>query len=404
MKVLQINCVYKFGSTGKIVFDLHKELEIRGVESFVCYGRGQDVNEKNVFKTSSEIIAKGYNVLSRFTGIQYGGAWGATKELINKIEDVKPDIVHLHCINGFFVNVYSLLKYLKKRNINTVLTLHAEFMYTGSCGHALECEQWMKESGCKKCPQLKEATGSYLIDRTRAAWHRMKKAFEEFDNLIVVSVSPWLKERAEISTILRHKRHKCVFNGIDVANCFFYSDGDELRKELGLLNKKIVLYVTAAFSEFKGGEHVMNLAKLMSEVSFVVVGNKNEIANMPDNMLAVGRVENQNKLARYYSMADVTVLTSKKETFSMVCAESLACGTPVVGFKAGAPEKISLKEYSAFCEYGDISELKNLIEKIISNNDLKKNDISKKAKEIYSKEKMCDDYLKIYEELLDENQ
>ncbi|MGL5255455.1 MAG: glycosyltransferase family protein [Proteocatella sp.] len=101
MKVLQVNCVYKNGSTGKIIYDTHNELKQRGIQSVVCYGRGQKISEANVYKTSSEIFSKFNALRSRLTGLQYNGSFFATNKLINIIKNEKPDVVHLHCINGW---------------------------------------------------------------------------------------------------------------------------------------------------------------------------------------------------------------------------------------------------------------------------------------------------------------
>lgn len=402
MRVLQVNCVYKKGSTGKIVFDLHTAYSLRGIESFVCYGRGEKPREENVYKTASETVSRAYNVLSRLTGIPYGGNLLGTARLIRSIKRLQPDVVHLHCINGFFVNIYRLLGWLKKSGIPTVLTLHAEFMYTGGCGHARDCERWREESGCYRCPYLREETGSLLFDCTHTAFCRMKKAFQGFERLAVVSVSPWLMERARQSAILKDKTHTCVLNGIDTDSVFHYRDARDLRAELGTQGRPVVLYVTAAFNTFKGADYVLELARRMPEVTFVVVGNRGDIGEHPENLFAVGRVENQEALARYYSMADVTLLTSKKETFSMVCAESLSCGTPIVGFEAGAPETISLPAYSAFCPYGDTDGLQALLAHALQNEAYKdKERISREALSVYGKENMCEGYLRIYERVLE---
>lgn len=400
MRVVQVNCVYRKGSTGKIVYDLHTAYEARGIESFVCYGRGERVKEAHVYKTATEVISKGYNLLSRVTGMPYGGNLFSTAHLIRRIRRIRPDVVHLHCINGFFVNIYRLLAWLKKAGIPTVLTLHAEFMHTGSCAYALGCEKWREATGCSRCPQLREATGSLLFDRTHTAWRRMRRAFRGFARLTVVSVSPWLKERAEQSTILKGKDHACVLNGIDTQDVFHYRDTQSLRHSLGLQGRPVVLYVTAAFTAFKGADHVLALAQRMPEVTFLVVGNRTDIGEHPQNVVPMGRVEDQVMLARYYAMADVTLLTSKKETFSMVCAESLSCGTPVVGFEAGAPETISLPAYSAFCPYGDAEALEGLLSQALARSfDQDKAQISREAAAVYGKETMCDGYLRIYKQL-----
>lgn len=405
MKILQVNCVYKKGSTGKIVYDLHKGLLAQGIESVVCYGRGEPCSDAYVYKTCPEWYSKLNNLLSRLTGVMYGGCFFSTNRLVSIIKKERPDVVHLHCINGYFVNIYRLINWLKKNNIKTVLTLHAEFMYTGGCGHALDCEQWRRETGCRACPQWRKETKSWFFDRTPHMWKRMKAAFSDFDNnLLVTSVSPWLEQRAAESPVFRNKPHCTVMNGLDT-EIFRPSDegtGQKLRSELEIRDEKIVFHATAGFSaepeHFKGGHFVLELARQMPEVKFVVVGTVSGQVSAPENVLILGRVADQNRLAAMYSLADVTLLTSKRETFSMVTAESLCCGTPVVGFFAGGPEQIAIPEYSDFVEYGDVPALKAAVEAWLRQG-VEERKIAEQVGR-YSKTTMLDAYLHAYESLM----
>ncbi|MFP5114106.1 glycosyltransferase [Bacillaceae bacterium C204] len=405
MKILQVNVVYKNGSTGKIVHDIHNVLKEKGVESIVCYGRGQRLDDPDEYKTSSELLAKINNIKSRFTGLQYNGSFLATIKLIRIIKKEQPDIVHLHCLNGFFVNIYQLIEYLKKSGIRTILTLHAEFMYTGGCGHAFECEKW--KTGCGNCPQITKEMHSYFFDRTHTAWRKMKLAFDGFnENLIITSVSPWLEERARQSVILGNKKHCTILNGIDTVNIFHPCDFDNIKGHLNLTDEKILLHVTANFSsEIKGGKYIREIAERLKDenIKIIVVGNTDKRLKLPDNIIDVGRIDDQQELAAYYSMADLTIISSKRETFSMICAESLACGTPVVGFKAGAPEQISLPEYSEFVGYGDLDSLERIVREWIERKSAVDNLIIEKAQGNYSKEKMCMDYLTLYKELVNKS-
>ena len=142
MKVLQINCVFQNGSTGKIVCDIHNGLHKYNIDSYVLYGRGTRFDkDKHVQKVCSETYSKLNNVMSRCTGIMYGGCYFSTKKMITKIREIDPDIVHLHCINGYFVNIYKLLEWLAQNRIKTVITQHAEFFYTDGWGYAFECNK-----------------------------------------------------------------------------------------------------------------------------------------------------------------------------------------------------------------------------------------------------------------------
>lgn len=401
MKVLQVNCVYKKGSTGKITYDLHNGLLEEGIESVVCYGRGVLVKEPGVYKTCPEWYSKLNNALSRITGIMYGGCYFSTNKLISIIKKEQPDIVHLQCINGYFVNIYRLVTWLKENHIKTVLTLHAEFMYTANCGHALECERWKK--GCGGCPRRKAETLSLLFDGTAASWKLMKSAFDGFDEgLIIASVSPWLMERAARSPILANKQQCVVYNGLDT-NVFKYYDGSDLRAKHHCENKKVVFHATPAFNNdpnhIKGGYYVIELARRMPDVCFVVAGQVTGDFDVPPNMILLGKLDSQELLARYYSMADLTVLTSKRETFSMVCAESMCCGTPVVGFEAGAPEQIALKEYSQFVEQANLEQLVCAVENVLEFT-LNRIKLEKEAQRTYAKSTMTERYIELYMELM----
>lgn len=406
MKVLQVNCVYKKGSTGKITYDLHQGLLNAGIQSVVCYGRGEQANEAGVYKTCPEWYSKLNNALSRITGIMYGGCFFSTNQLISIIKWEQPDVVHLQCINGYFVNIYRLLNWLKTHNIKTVLTLHAEFMYTGGCGYSIDCNQWSTHIGCGhyKCPRCRAETGSLLLDRTAAMWKRMKDAFDGFDDhLIVTSVSPWLMERAKKAPILSGKGHRVILNGLDIT-VFHPYDTKQLRCSLGLTDEKIIFHATAAFSlapeHMKGGYYISELAKRMrnEHVKLIVAGPYSSNTVLPDNMIMLGQITDQGLLAQYYSMADVTVITSKRETFSMICAESLSCGTPVAGFQAGAPEQISLPEYSEFVPYGDMDALEAAVKTMICQR--KKREISEAARKTYDKNAMVEHYIDTYKELI----
>lgn len=336
MKILQVNCVYKVGSTGKIMADIHHELLARGIDSVVCYGRGTVVREPGVHKTCGEWYAKFNNLLSRFTGIMYGGCWFSTGRLISIIKKEKPDIVHLHCINGYFVNIYRLIRWLKENHIKTVLTLHAEFMYTANCGHALDCEKW--KTGCGRCPRRRRETKSLFLDRTARSWERMKEAFEGFDELKIVAVSDWIAGRASTAPVCCGHEIIRIHNGIVLDNfCPDKETGERERLDQAYQipqDKRIILHVTPGFhSWIKGGDLFAKLAEdLPDDYQAVVVGCGEPIS---EKIVSVPFVKNQRDLAAIYRAADVLVITSRADTYPTVCIEANCCGTPVVGFDVG---------------------------------------------------------------------
>lgn len=401
MKVLQVNCVYGTGSTGKIVKLLHDKLIKNGHSSIVLYGRAGVDTDINTIKISTEFEAKLHSVLMRLFGLEFCYSIVSTIRLIRRIKEEKPDIVHLHCINGNFVNIYKLLSFLKTNKCSTVITHHAEFFYTGNCAHAYDCIKYL--TGCGKCPNLKEATNSLFFDRTRCSWNKFKKVFSGFDMVRMVGVSEWVSERGELSPLMNGHQFHTVYNGVETEDTFYPKDCRNLRSKLSINNEFIIVHVTALFEDTytsrKGGQYVIEIAKKLIDVDvkIIVIGPYKVSNRLPDNLYCVGKINNQNELADYYTLADVCLLTSRRETYSMICAESLSCGTPVIGFKAGGPENIALEAYSKFVDYGDTDEIVKYIKNLIAKEyDKPKLTIANEAKIKYSKSAMYEKYMDIY--------
>lgn len=395
MKILIIDVNCKNSSTGKIVYDLYTHLRNSHHEVRVCYGRGPLIIEPEIYKFSSNLEVYAHALLTRLTGLTGNYSPFASRKLIKLIEEFNPDVVHIHELHAYFVNIAPLMRYLKKKNIKTIWTFHCEFMYTGKCGHAYECEKWKNE--CNHCPQKKEYPSSLIFDFTKKMFHQKKRLFDSFDNLTIITPSLWLADRVKQS-FLRDKNIAVIHNGIDT-DIFHQRPFDHLKVKHHISDEKIILAVAPdLMSASKGGRFVLEIAKRMSKenIRFVLIGIKDLNEKFHDNIIAMGRTDNQIELAEYYSMADVFLMCSKRETFSLTCVESLSCGTPVIGFKAGAPETIALEEYSQFVDYGDVDEMVKVIHEWIDKKSKISDKLSETAIGIYSKKIMYRDYLKFY--------
>lgn len=406
MKICQINCIYGLGSTGKITRDIHLSLLKRGYESIVIAPLKNQFthSDPGVFVISNKYLAYSSALLRRGLGMQYDWAHIQTWRILKIIKREKPDIVHLQCINGNNINIYILLRYLAKNRIKTLYTLHAEFPYTGGCGNSLDCERW--KTGCGNCPNLK-FTDSFFIDGTHRTWKKQRRCYNLYDNkfLHFTAVSPWLLSRVEeVSQLLAFSK-AVVMNGVDTKVFHYGKTNLGWHKKAGLSDKDILLlYVTASFyphqDNLKGGRFILDLAKRFKDkpIKILIAANYGDDKELPDNIIYIGRTKTQQELADLYREANVTILTSSNETFGMPVAESLCCGTPVVGFKAGGPESIALPEYSEFVEFADTDALSQAIIRwsIKSPN---KEHIAASAKKIYDKEIMTEEYIRQYKEL-----
>lgn len=398
-KIFFINCA-DFGSTGKIIRDTATVLKTKGWQTVLCVPKQTQDNAlfDKVYAVSMNYEQGLYYRLGKVTGNKYGIAPISTSKVITAIKNEIPDLVHVHCANGCFVNLYKLFNYLKENGIPTVVTNHAEFYYTGYCDHAYGCNKW--QTGCGGCHQK-----NALIDKTAWSWKMMKKAFSGFDKLIITSVSPWVYSRSSSSPILEGVKQVIVENG---TNTDVFKVYDE--KQAGWIaersaNPKTILHVTAHFygeSEKKGSRYVLELARRLKDTTILIAGPHDDV-KVPENVKLLGRISNQIELAQLYSVADLSIVTGERETFSMPVVESLCCGTPVVGFKAGGPESIAIEEFSEFFDYGDIM----MMERKIRNKWLSFKEtvsakiISKAGFKKYSKYVMAAKYMEVYENLME---
>lgn len=402
MKILQINCVYKFGSTGKIVDSIGQALRNQGHEVFTCYGNGDSNYDMFSQKICTNFEHKLNALLLRVIGIPYGGVYFSNAKFEKIVLKYHPDVVHVHCINGRMINVYRLFKFLGKNGIKTVVTLHAEIFHTAGCSHAYDCEKYKTQ--CENCEWYKTWTNSFFFERAKLSWSLMNNAFSYFDpnKLIVTAVSPWLAERAKQSAILRKRPVEYVPNGVDT-DIFHYKGTKHL---IGIEHyDNVVLFVSAYFGteedDLKGGSYLIQIANCMPKIKFVVVASQiaKGLPPLPSNIQIWGKAKDQVELAQLYSEADVSIVLSRRETFSMVTAESLCCGTPVVGFKAGGPESIALATYSEFVDYGNVNAMKDSIFRWLKS-EHDKNLISAEAADAYSKENMANCYMQIFNKMV----
>lgn len=400
-KIVHINCATG-GSTGKIIGDIAMHTISLGYEHVLCApGKPGSYKDVRYICTSLPYEQGFYRRACNLTGYQYGFAPLSTAKILRVLKKEQPDLVHIHCLNGFMVNVYKLFAFIKKNNIPVVITNHAEFYYTGSCAYAYDCERW--QEGCGSCPQGSAATLCKRGDLSAAAYCKMQKAFAGLTKAAMASVSPWVGSRAAASPITAHIPQFVVLNGVN-AQLFCFRDKLALRKELGIdETQKVIFHPTAHFSDSekdrKGGRFVIQLAEKLPDYKVIVAGDYTDDLKVPANVTLLGRIAVQELLAKYYALADVTVVTGRRETFNMPVAESLCSGTPVAGFFAGGPESIAIGEYCSFCSFGDTEALAQLVLRILDTK-WDSREIAERAFLRYDAAVMAGGYEEIYKKLI----
>ena len=279
-------------------------------------------------------------------------------------------------------------------------------MFTANCAYSYDCVKWMNEK-CKKCANYKEFNGKYSLSTASINYSKMERAFKDFKNYSVTNVSPWLTSRSSKSSIFQYaKENDTIINPIGSVFFDVISEDNPYKKFNIKSNSKIVFFCTAYFkNKYKGGNFLYELAEMCKNeniIFFVKSGIPYYPTNISDNIIFINDSISQKELAQLYYNADCTLMLSKAETFSMVVGESLACGTPVVGFLSGGPETIAINGYSKFVDYGNVRELKAALISCLEKK-YDKNKIRQVAYEKYNEDKIANQYLATYKKLIGNN-
>ena len=394
LRVLLIDVNCKNSSTGQIAYNLYSYLNAHGDYAAICYGRGKSIHEKNIYKFGIDIETYIHAFLTRITGLTGCFSYFSTKRLIKYIDKFNPDIVHIHELHAYFVNISQLLNHLAKKRIRVVHTLHCEFSYTGKCGHSIDCDKWKNE--CDKCPHLKDYPSTLCFDHTRYMFNEKKRAFLKLHHPTYVVPSTWLYKRIKQS-FLKHEDIRLIHNSIDTS-IFHYQDRELIKNEKGInRNTKVVLALAPdLMSDNKGGKYVMQVAQKMQNVLFILIGTGHK-PYKKENVHDLGNIYDKYELAKYYSLADAFVICSKNENFPTTCIEAICCGTPIVGFDAGGAREVAPGNLGTFVQYGNVEALVTELNKIIYNNSIEnlRNEFHAISNH-YSIKRMCEEYRSVY--------
>lgn len=392
MKALMINVVCGICSTGRICTDLATALEAQGHEVKIAYGR-ENVPEqfqKYAVRIGSDLDVKLHGVKARLLDGAGFGSKASTVKFIKWVKEYDPDVIHLHNIHGYYINVEILFDYLKKCGKRVIWTLHDCWSFTGHTAYcdAVNCERWVK--GCHDCPLLKEYPAS-LVDRSKQNWEKKKSVFTGVPNMTIITPSKWLGGWVKKS-FLQEYPEKVINNGIDTSK--FYPIESDFREKYEIEDKFVLLGVATSWDKNKGFYDYLKLADMLSEdYRVVLVGLiKEQIEKLPKRVLGIERTANVKDLAEIYTAADLFLNLSYCENYPTVNIEAMACGTPVLTYKTGGSTEI-VEEYSgAVVEQGDITKVSEVIK------EMKEKSSNKicidKAK--FDNAQVTDNYMKLY--------
>lgn len=398
MKIVQINSVCGVGSTGRICVGLAEAAKRVGHECKIAYGRSAAPAEYSdiSYRITTDLEVKKHALGSRLFGKTGTYSKAATKRFIDWLDGYAPDILHLHNIHGYYVNIPMLFDYIKSRAVPVVWTLHDCFAFTGHCAYfdMVGCEKW--QSGCERCPQ-KHAYPKSFKDSSKYMYNAKRAWFGGVENMTLVTPSQWLADLVERS-FLRGYDTRVINNGIDLD--VFRPTESEFRKAHGCDGKFAVLGVAYEWDERKGLDVFKALAeRLGDDYRIVIVGANEALAqSLPKNIISVCKTQNARELAAIYSAADVFVNPTRQENFPTVNIEALACGTPVVTFDTGGSPEIADDSCGAVVAKNDTDGLTARIERIRREKPFSQNACVARAKQFDANDKWRE-YIALYESI-----
>lgn len=354
--LFQISIEVNSGSVGRIAEQIGQTVISHGWESYITYARNHLPSSSKTIKIGTKWDVYWHGIMTRLFDTHCFHSTRATKNLIKQIENIKPDIIQLHHIHGYFLNMQILFDYLSSISIPIVWVFHDCWAMTGHCAYFdyIGCNKWRTQ--CYKCIQKRCYPQTWLFDRSKKNYLQKKKLFTSVDNLTIISVSKWLDTIVGHSFLNRIKRG-IIYNGIDV-NLFKPYDIRRIREKFLIHDKFMILGVASTWDKRKGLESFIRFNTLIDKTFvLVLVGlNKKQIEELPHGIIGLERTENIQELAELYSAADVHISFSVEETFGLTVVESMSCGTPVIVYNATALPELVTQETGYVVEVDNIEE------------------------------------------------
>lgn len=339
MKIVQINATCGKGSTGKICVDISKLLTERNIENYILYcGDISDYPLGICYATKRQIKMEA--IRSHVNGLYGFNSQLITKSLLGRLDEIKPDVVHLHNLHGHNCNLESLFNYLKEHHIKVFWTFHDCWAFTAYCPHftMTKCDKW--KAGCKECPQYRDF--SFFFDRSEVLYQKKMKLLSDLD-LTIITPSQWLASLVKQS-FLKTYPVKVINNGIDLS--VFKPTTSDFREKHDIPHDKFMLLgVAFDWGAKKGLDVFTELAMRLDPQKYqiVLVGTNDRIDRLlPPQIISIHRTHNQQELAEIYTAANLFVNPTREDNYPTVNMEAIACGTPVLTFDTGgSPECIN---------------------------------------------------------------
>lgn len=393
--LLQINSCANWGSTGKIAEQINQMAAAQGWETYIAYGRSVNPSQSKLIRVGNTLSHAIALLEARLFDNDGLANRVATRRLVKKIKKIKPDIIHLHNLHGYYINYKILFDYINSSSIPVVWTLHDCWSFTGHCGHFVgaNCEKWKMQ--CSECPLKKGYPSSLWLDQSARNYSLKKQLFAANKNLHIVAVSKWLASLVQQS-YLKDADVRIINNGIDINTFRPISTGEK--------SKFSILGVSSVWNQSKGLYDFYRLREVLdvNQYDITLVGLREEqVKTLPLGIKGVVRTNSVDELAQYYSSADVILSLSYGESMGLTPIEGMACGTPAIVYNNTAQPELITFDTGIVVEQGNINDLCKAIFAIKRNGKQMYSDACRdRAEKLFNKEDRYLEYVSLFSELI----
>ena len=316
MKVLQINITANWGSTGKIAEQIGVAAISHGWDSYIAYGCCANLSRNNLIRIGHKLSRFLHYIEQRIFDNEGLCSRYETKELIRKIEAIKPDVINIHNIHDHYLNYKILFEYLNNTDIKVVWTFHDCWAITGHCMHFVtkNCQRW--RTGCYDCLMKGEYPKS-ILDKSSQNWMLKKRLFVNNNKLSIVACSNWIADYVRES-FLKDKRIDVIHNGCDI-NTFCPQPRIEC-------DRFRIIAVSSVWYPNKGELDIYKLRQILpiSHYEITMVGlSADQVRNLPIGIKGIQRTQDVKELAQLYSDADVFINPTYEDNFPPSCIFTL---------------------------------------------------------------------------------
>lgn len=334
-KIIIVTTAWFGGGAETVARESYDYLTKSGFDCYFACSRGDAPSNVKQIKIGNKLDLLSHATIARIFDGAGRGSKIATINFINTIKKINPDIVLLHNIVCYTLNIRLFFSFLRESNLKVIWTLHDCWSFTGHCGMLGdgECDSW--RNGCKCCKGKLLYPKSVFLSNSRKNLIIKQKYIGEMKNLYLITPSKWLSNLIKQTYLSKFDTY-VINNGINTE--LFHPVKSNIKKKHNISEQKIILGVASRWERRKGLKYFVELDKYINHEKYIIVligVNEQQVKELPEDIYTIKRTNNVEELVEWYSSADFFVNPTLADNFPTVNLEALACGTPVITFDTG---------------------------------------------------------------------